>query len=169
MINLSLFISVIGILTTIILFLIGYIIYTWKTESVLSAENKSFARERAKTDKEISKLRENIVSIKHKMNREIDKLKEDKINLENKFNSNFSQKTIRDKYTSHEYGFSVSKETGHYFCTSCLLSSDTRESPLTKHNMGWSCEYKDCDKFYSDPNWRPPQNIGGGPNSWMGT
>lgn len=164
-----------GLLVAIIISLIWYIVRTWKREAILSAENKSFAIERANTDKETSKLAQESVNLKeefsfmkNELSREIDKLKKDKVNLENKYNAKFSQKAIRDKYTVHEYGFHVSKETGHYFCASCLMRPDVIESQLTKHDMGWSCEYKDCDKFYSDPNWRPPQSAGGGQNSWMG-
>lgn len=172
MISLSLFITI--IMAIIIPFVI-YIASIWKRESVLSAENKSFAIERANTDKETSKLAQESVNLKeefsimeNKLIKEIDELKQDNVNLENKYNAKFSQEAIRDKYTVHEYGFRISKETGHYFCASCLMRPDVIESQLTKHDMGWSCEYKDCDKFYSDPNWRPPQNLGGSPNSWMG-
>lgn len=67
-----------------------------------------------------------------------------------------SDKNLRDKYIFNStYGVYESKESGHYFCTSCLMKNI--ESPLTKKQNGWRCELKDCSKFYSNPSYQPPQ------------
>jgi len=65
-------------------------------------------------------------------------------------------KNLRDKYKFNStYGIYESKESGHYFCTSCLMKNI--ESPLTKKDNGWQCEVKDCDKFYENPSYQYPK------------
>jgi hypothetical protein len=62
---------------------------------------------------------------------------------------------LQDKYNFVEkLGISKSKETGHYFCTSCLMKNI--ESPLTTKQNGWQCELQGCDRFYSNPSYQPP-------------
>jgi predicted RNase H-like nuclease (RuvC/YqgF family) len=71
-------------------------------------------------------------------------------------NENSSDKNLRDKYIFHStYGVYESKESGHYFCTSCLMKKI--ESPLTKKENGWRCELKGCDKFYENPSYKYPK------------
>jgi hypothetical protein len=67
-----------------------------------------------------------------------------------------SAKNLQDKYNFNStYGVYVSKESGHYFCTSCLMKNI--ESPLTKKENGWRCELKGCDKFYENPSYQYSQ------------
>lgn len=68
------------------------------------------------------------------------------------------QKTpsLQSKYVFDEtYGIYKSKETGHYFCTSCLLNNI--ESPLTERPSGWRCESNDCKKIYPNPSYKAPK------------
>ena len=62
---------------------------------------------------------------------------------------------VQDRYEFiKEFGISKSKESGHYFCTSCLMKNI--ESPLTEKQSGWRCELKDCGKFYKNPSYQSP-------------
>jgi regulator of replication initiation timing len=61
---------------------------------------------------------------------------------------------IQNKYVFDKtYGIFKSKESDHFFCTSCLMKNI--ESPLTVTKSGWRCELKDCGKFYSNPSFKP--------------
>jgi hypothetical protein len=63
---------------------------------------------------------------------------------------------LQDKYDFiKELGIYKSKESGHYFCTSCLMNNIA--SPLTEKQSGWRCELKDCGKFYSNPSYQLPK------------
>jgi len=62
---------------------------------------------------------------------------------------------LKDQYTFIKaLGIYKSKESGHYFCTSCLMNNI--ESPLTDKQNGWRCELRGCGKFYSNPSYQPP-------------
>ncbi|MGA3280317.1 MAG: hypothetical protein ABSD50_04955 [Smithella sp.] len=64
------------------------------------------------------------------------------------------QNKIIDKYEFiKELGTYKSKESGHYFCSSCLMKNI--ESPLTETPGGWRCELKDCGKYYRNPSFHP--------------
>ena len=68
----------------------------------------------------------------------------------------FSAKKLQDKYNFNStYGIYESKESRHYFCTSCLMKNI--ESPLTEKQSGWQCELKDCNKFYRNPSYQYPK------------
>ncbi len=76
-------------------------------------------------------------------------------NLQNKISA-FEGGNLQDKYDFiKEFGIYESKVSGHYFCTSCLMKNIG--SPLTEKQNGWQCELKDCNKFYSNPSYHPPQ------------
>lgn len=138
MISLNLFITIIGILVTIILFLVGYIIHTWKRESVLSAKNNNLNIERSKSEQEANKLKDKIIN-----------LEKEKTELISNYDKHFSAKAIRDKYIFNDkYGFYESKGDKHSFCASCLLNTDIKESPLKSEKYGWRCPLKNCHKFY---------------------
>jgi len=63
---------------------------------------------------------------------------------------------LQDKYDFiKELGIYKSKESGHYFCASCLWKNI--ESPLTEQQGGWWCELKDCGKFYINPSYKAPK------------
>jgi hypothetical protein len=104
--------------------------------------------------KKIFELEKEIFSIKQGHADEIsnlkDKHKKEILTVEEKF----STKNLQDKYDFiKELGIYKSKESGHYFCTSCLMNNI--ESPLTEKQNGWRCELKDCGKFYSNPSYHP--------------
>ncbi len=61
-----------------------------------------------------------------------------------------SAENLQDKYEFiKEFGIYKSKESGNYFCASCLMKNI--ESPLTQRRTGWRCESKGCGKFYTNP------------------
>jgi hypothetical protein len=65
-------------------------------------------------------------------------------------------KGLQDKYDFiKELGIYKSKESGHFFCTSCLMKNI--ESPLTEKPSGWRYELKDCGEFYSNPSHHLPK------------
>ena len=84
-------------------------------------------------------------------------------NLRNKYEKQIlaleeklAAKKLQDGYDFiKELGIYKSKESGHYFCSSCLMKNI--ESPLTTKQNGWRCELKGCGKFYSNPSYQPPQ------------
>ncbi len=138
MISLNLFITIVGILITIILFLVGYIIHTWKRESVLSAKNDSLAIERTKFDKETDKLKNEIVTLKKEKSKPT------------------SKRSIGDKYVFiDKYGIYKSKENEHYFCASCI--GKDIESPMRTEEFGWKCMSKDCLAFFPNEKYKPPK------------
>ena len=97
-------------------------------------------------------LKKKILELEKEHANEISDLKKKILELE----KNISAKRLQEKYTFNStYGIYVSKESGHHFCTSCL--SNNIESPLTVKQNGWQCELKDCNKFYSNPSYQPPQ------------
>ncbi len=49
------------------------------------------------------------------------------------------------------------KESGLYYCTSCLKSNI--ESPLKEEEHGWTCEIKSCSKFYRNPDYKEPPPV----------
>ena len=72
-------------------------------------------------------------------------------------------KSIKDRYL-------VAKMVGIQSLISTVQSENStlHSKNLELNKSGWQCEHKDCGCFYDDPNWQPPpQNIDGGPNSWM--
>jgi regulator of replication initiation timing len=67
-----------------------------------------------------------------------------------------STENLQDKYVFiKELGIYKSKESGHYFCASCLMKNI--ESPLTQKQGGWRCELKDCGIFYKNPAYQAPK------------
>jgi hypothetical protein len=99
----------------------------------LDLEKKIFTLEKSHAE-EISKLEKEISAFKEKS----------------------SAKILQDKYDFvKEIGIYKSKESGHYFCASCLMKNI--ESPLTETQSGWRCELKDCGKFYSNPSHQIPK------------
>ena len=67
-----------------------------------------------------------------------------------------STKNLQDKYDFiKEFGIYKSKESGHYFCASCLMKKI--ESLLTEKQSGWQCELKDCGIFYKNPAYQAPK------------
>ena len=102
--------------------------------------------------KKIFELEKENLNFQKKHSEEISNLQKKILALEEKS----SGKSLRDKYTFNStYGVYESKESGHYFCTSCLMKNI--ESPLTTKDNGWQCELKGCDKFYSNLSYQPPQ------------
>ena len=63
---------------------------------------------------------------------------------------------LQEKYDFIEkFGIYKSKESGRYFCASCLTKNI--ESPLTEKLSGWQCELKDCGQFYIKPGYKEPK------------
>jgi hypothetical protein len=100
--------------------------------------------------KKIFEFEKEIFNLQNKHAGEISNLQNKILVLEEKYSTN----NLQDKYVFvKELGIYKSKESGHYFCTSCLMKNI--ESPLTEKQSGWRCEIKDCDKFYSNPSYQP--------------
>ncbi len=67
----------------------------------------------------------------------------------------FAEK-LQDKYEFiKEFGVYKSKESGNYFCASCLMKNI--ESPLMVRRTGLRCGLKDCGKFYTNPAYQTPK------------
>lgn len=100
-----------------------------------------------------------LVSENLDLKKKIFELEKEIFNLQNKIlalEEKSSATKLQDKYNFNStYGVSESKESGHYFCTSCLMKNI--ESPLTKKQNGWRCELKGCGKFYENPSYKYPQ------------
>jgi len=78
-----------------------------------------------------------------------------------------SSTVILDKISIHDINslrsnYKFEKRTGIHrhmmsdepVCTSCLLEGV--ESPLTESEEGWQCHRRECNKFYSNPDFYPP-------------
>jgi hypothetical protein len=112
-----------------------------KEDAALVSENLDLKKKIFELEKEIFNLQNKILEL-------------EKENLALKERP--SPVNLKDKYTFiKELGIYKSKESGHYFCTSCLMKNI--ESPLTERQSGWQCELKGCDKFYSNPSYNYPQ------------
>jgi hypothetical protein len=59
-------------------------------------------------------------------------------------------------------GISFHKKTGEPFCPTCLLSNVV--SPLMEFESGWRCQRKECNKPFSNPNYKAPPGIP--PGAW---
>jgi hypothetical protein len=113
-------------------------------------EDTALASENLDLQKKIFELEKEIFNLQNKHAGEISNLQNKIIALEEKFSTN----NLQDKYVFiKELGIYKSKESGHYFCASCLMKNI--ESPLTEKQNGWRCELKDCGKFYSNPAYQP--------------
>ena len=111
----------------------------------------SVQREDAELVTENLNLKKKTLELEKGHAEEISNLKKKIFELENKF----SAIKLQDKYNFNStYGVYESKESGHHFCTSCLMKNI--ESPLTEKQNGWQCELKDCNKFYSNSSYCPP-------------
>jgi hypothetical protein len=106
-----------------------------------------------------------LVSENLDLKKKIFELEKETFNLQNKISAlekeNITLKekpspvNLKDKYTFiKDLGIYKSNESGHYFCTSCLMNNI--ESPLTTKQNGWRCELRGCDKFYNNPSYQPP-------------
>jgi hypothetical protein len=97
-----------------------------------------------------------LVSENLDLKKKIFELEKENFNLQKEnlaLNEKPSPVNLKDKYTFvKELGIYQSKESGHYFCTSCLTKNI--ESPLTNKQNGWRCELKECDKFYENPSYQ---------------
>jgi nucleoside phosphorylase len=56
------------------------------------------------------------------------------------------------------------KVTRNGICTSCLLQG--RVSPLSESPAGWKCHFRNCDKFYPNPDFNPPLDEHYDPLTW---
>jgi len=116
-----------------------------KEDSTLVSENLDLKKKIFELEKEISDLKQSHA-------KEISDLQNKILALEKKS----SAENLQDNYGFiKELGIYKSKESGHYFCTSCLMKNI--ESPLTEKQSGWRCELKDCGKFYSNPSYQLPK------------
>lgn len=100
----------------------------------------------------LSVQRENAALVTENLNlkKKIFELEKEKFATDEKL----SAKKLQGKYDFNStYGIYESKESGHCFCSSCLMKNI--ESPLTVTKSGWRCELKDCGKFYSNPSFKP--------------
>jgi ribosomal protein L37AE/L43A len=110
-----------------------------KEDTALVSENLDLKKKIFELEKEIFNLQNKILV-----------LEKDNLALKEKP----SPVNLQDKYDFiKELGIYKSKESGHYFCTSCLMKNI--ESPLTEKQSGWHCELKDCGKYYSNPSYQP--------------
>jgi len=125
------------------------------TQLSSSVKDRKFAGEISQIQSLISAVQidnASLVSEKLELEKKIFELEKEIFNL-NKSKSEEMSK-LREKYTfDKSKGIYRSNETGHYFCTSCLLNNI--ESPLSQNECGWSCQLKQCDKFYADPAYSP--------------
>lgn len=67
-----------------------------------------------------------------------------------------------------KYQFYQNRVNGLYYCPTCRSRKPL--SPLRYEKTGWRCPFKECSKFYRDPDYRePPEppdpNLG--PHAWM--
>ena len=133
------------------------------TQLSSSIKDRKFAAEILKIQTLILTVQQDdsaLVSENLDLKNKIFKLEKENIAL----NEKFSAKNLQDKYIFiKELGIYKSKESGHYFCTSCLIKNI--ESPLTEKENGWQCEVKGCDKFYSNPSYKSDSSDEGG--SWL--
>jgi ribosomal protein L37AE/L43A len=125
----------------------------FKIQSLILSVQKDDAElvsENLDLKKKIFEFEKEIFNLQNKHAGEISNLQNKILALEEKFSAN----NLQDKYVfAKELGIYKSKESGHYFCTSCLMKNI--ESPLTEKQSGWHCELKDCGKFYSNPSYHP--------------
>ncbi len=97
-----------------------------------------------------------IVSANLELEKKVFELEKVISNLEQSQSKEVSQ--MKEKYSFvKECGIYQLKDgkSNHYFCASCLLHGI--ESPLLENSSGWKCQSKECDKFYMNPEWTPPQ------------
>ena len=127
------------------------------TQLSSSVKDRKFAAEILKIQKLILTVQKEDAAL---VSDNID-LKKKIFELEKKYSAleeKSSAKKLKDKYNFNStYGIYESKESGNYFCASCLMKNI--ESPLTKKQNGWQCELKGCDKFYSNPLYEYTQQI----------
>jgi hypothetical protein len=67
-----------------------------------------------------------------------------------------------------KYQFYQHRVNGLYYCPTCRNKKPL--SPLRYEKTGWRCPFKECSKFYKDPDYKePPEppkpNLG--PHAWM--
>ncbi len=68
-----------------------------------------------------------------------------------------------------KYQFYQHRVNGLYFCSTCRNKKPL--SPLRYEKTGWRCPFKECGKFYKDPDYKtpePPPKKDLGPHGWMG-
>jgi len=66
----------------------------------------------------------------------------------------FSRGKRRQYRFDKRLGIYFHKKTNDPFCTSCLAADI--ESPLKETKSGWHCQRKECDKWYSNPDYKEP-------------
>jgi len=128
-----------------------------KEDAALVSENLDLKKKIFEFEKKYSTFEEKPSALQEKSSAENLQDKYDIIKEEKKHSApqkKSSTKNVQDKYDFiTELGIYKSKESGHYFCFSCLMKNI--ESPLTEKQGGWWCESKDCGKFYIDPSYKP--------------
>lgn len=67
-----------------------------------------------------------------------------------------------------KYQFFQHRVNGLYYCSTCRDKKPL--SPLRYEKTGWRCPFKDCSKFYKDPDYKeqelqPQKDLG--PHGWM--
>ncbi len=118
----------------------------------VQSDDAALVSENLDLKKKIFELEKENLNLKNKHSEEISNLQKKILALEEKS----STINLRDRYDFvKELGIYKSKESGHYFCTSCLINNI--ESPLTDRQNGWHCERKECGKFYSNPSYQYPK------------
>jgi hypothetical protein len=67
-----------------------------------------------------------------------------------------------------KYQFYQHRVNGLYYCPTCRNKKPL--SPLRYENTGWRCPFKECSKFYKDPDYKKPESPAQqdlGPHGWM--
>jgi hypothetical protein len=71
--------------------------------------------------------------------------------------SNSPERPKQDDLKFHpRFGIMVSEKSNTYYCTRCYHSSPSKPVGLQVHKAGWTCHA--CDKFYSNPDYDPPDH-----------
>ena len=108
----------IAVLIAIIVYLVKEFFSSKSGSYALKKENANLADENSQFQKEINKLKRNILKYEDK-------------------------ETIFAKYTKEKSGYYTHNETQKPFCPKCLQLSECRENELTKGEYNLSCE--SCD------------------------
>jgi len=130
-----------------------------KEDAALASENLDLKKKIFELEKKYSTFEEKHSALQEKTSTKNLQDKYDFIKEEEKHSApqeKSSTTNLQDKYDFiKELGIYKSKESGHYFCASCLMKNI--ESPLTERRTGWRCELKDCGKFYTNPAYQRPK------------
>jgi len=128
-------------------------------DAALVSENLDLKKKIVELEKKFSAFAGKHSTLQEESSAEILQDKYDFIKEEEKHSAlqeESSTENLQDKYDFiEEFGVYKSKESGHYFCASCLMKNI--ESPLTARRTGWRCELRDCSKFYSNPAYQRPK------------